>query len=85
MGRTAPAGSGNDALSDSSFDTTDIDAMLHRLEELRQRHRELDTTIEQLEAAGANDIQIMSLKREKLRVKDKITWLSSHMTPDIIA
>jgi hypothetical protein len=76
---------GNDALSDSSFDTTDIDAMLHRLEELRQRHRELDTTIEQLESSGANDIQIMGLKREKLRVKDKIAWLSSHMTPDIIA
>ncbi len=84
-GRTAPAGSGSNALSDSSFDTTDIDAMLHRLEELRLRHRELDTTIEQLEASGSNDIQIMGLKREKLRVKDKIAWLSSHMTPDIIA
>lgn len=82
---TAQAGSGSNALSDSSFDTTDIDAMLHRLEELRTRHRELDVTIEQLEASGANDIQIMGLKREKLRVKDKIAWLSSHMTPDIIA
>lgn len=78
-------GLGKDALSDSSFDTTDIDAMLHRLEELRTRHRELDVTIEQLEASGANDIQVMGLKREKLRVKDKIAWLSSHMTPDIIA
>jgi|GEM_PF-807982 hypothetical protein len=85
MGRTAQAGSGNNALSDSSFDTTDIDAMLHRLEELRLRHRELDTEIEQLVSSGANDIQVMGLKREKLRVKDKIAWLSSHMTPDIIA
>ncbi len=59
--------------------------MLQRLEELRTRHRELDTSIEQLEASGSNDIQIMALKREKLRVKDRIAWLSSHMMPDIIA
>ncbi len=72
-------------MSDSSFDTTDIDAMLQRLEELQLRHRELDTTIEQLAATGANDIQIMALKREKLRIKDRIVWLSSHMMPDIIA
>lgn len=74
-----------DELTDIVFDPTDMDAMMLRLEELRTRHRELDQTIEQLERDGANDIQIMSLKREKLRVKDRIVWLSARITPDIIA
>ncbi len=72
-------------MSDSEFDPTDIDALLARLEELRTRHRELDSTIEELESSGTNDIRIMALKREKLRVKDSIVWLSSRMMPDIIA
>lgn len=84
-GDAALATADANSLSDSGFDTTDIDAMLQRLEELRVRHRELDTTIEQLEAEGSADIQIMGLKREKLRVKDRIVWLSSRITPDIIA
>lgn len=72
-------------LSDIVFDPTDIDAMEKMLEELRARHRELDTTIEQLKADGGDDIRIMGLKREKLRVKDRIVWLASKITPDIIA
>ncbi len=72
-------------MSDNGIDTSDIDAMLARLEDLRARHRELDSTIEELERSGADDIRIMALKREKLRVKDSIVWLSSRMTPDIIA
>jgi hypothetical protein len=76
---------GSEELSDNSIDTSDIDAMLTRLEELRARHRELDSSIEKLEASGGDDIRIMGLKREKLRVKDSIVWLSSRITPDIIA
>jgi hypothetical protein len=72
-------------LSDIVFDPTDIEAMEQRLEELRARHRELDTSIEQLKADGGDDISIMGLKREKLRVKDRIVWLSSKIMPDIIA
>jgi hypothetical protein len=72
-------------LSDISFDPTDMDAMLASLEDLRARHRELDQMIEQLEISGGGDIQVMGLKREKLRVKDRIAWLSSKITPDIIA
>ncbi len=74
-----------DELSDIVFDPTDTEAMMVRLEGLRTRHRELDSTIEQLELDGGNDIKIMSLKREKLRVKDRIVWLSAKLTPDIIA
>jgi hypothetical protein len=72
-------------LSDIVFDPADMDGMLAKLEELRTRHRELDDSIERLKADGADDIKVMGLKREKLRVKDRIVWLSSKITPDIIA
>lgn len=72
-------------MNEDVFDTGDIDKMLERLEELRARHRDLDTTIEQLDIEGGQDFRIMGLKREKLRIKDQIAWLSSKLTPDIIA
>ena len=72
-------------MNEDVFDPGDIDKMLHRLEELRSRHRQLDAAIEQLESDGGQDIKIMGLKREKLRIKDHIAWLSSKLTPDIIA
>ncbi|MEO8755859.1 MAG: DUF465 domain-containing protein [Casimicrobiaceae bacterium] len=72
-------------MSDIVFDPTNIEAMVQRLEELRQLHRDLDVSIEEMKLAGGNDIGVMGLKREKLRLKDRIMWLSSKMTPDIIA
>ncbi len=72
-------------MSDIVFDPTNIEAMVEQLEELRQRHRDLDVSIEEMKLAGGNDIGVMGLKREKLRLKDRIMWLSSKMTPDIIA
>jgi hypothetical protein len=72
-------------VNEDVFDTGDIDKMMQRLEELRARHRDLDAAIEQLESDGGQDFRIMSLKREKLRIKDQIAWLSSKLTPDIIA
>ena len=72
-------------LSDIVFDPTNIEEMEKRLEELRARHRELDDTIAQLKLEGGEEIRVMGLKREKLRLKDRITWLSSKLTPDIIA
>ena len=72
-------------MSDIVFDPTNIEEMEQRLDELRARHRELDETIAQLKVDGGDDIRIMGLKREKLRVKDGIMWLSSRLTPDIIA
>jgi hypothetical protein len=72
-------------LSDIVFDPTNIEEMEKRLEELRARHRERDEAIERLKLEGGEDIRVMGLKREKLRLKDRITWLSSKLTPDIIA
>jgi len=84
-GRFQRRQTGGSGLSEIVFDPTDMDAMVLRLEELRTRHRELDLTIETLKSSGADDIRLMSLKREKLRLKDSIVWLSSRITPDIIA
>lgn len=72
-------------LSDDGFDVSDIDAMIRSLEAMRDRHRQLDEEIAALEASGERLFEIMGLKREKLRVKDRIAWLSSKLTPDIIA
>ena len=72
-------------MTDIVFDPTDIDGMLKQLEDLRLRHRELDQSIETLKLEGGDDIRVMTLKREKLRVKDRIVWLSAKITPDIIA
>ena len=72
-------------MSEERFDAGNIDELMQRLEDLRMQHRNLDSQIEALELQGDQAFQIMGLKREKLRVKDKIAWLSSHMTPDIIA
>ena len=72
-------------MSDIVFDPTNIEAMVQQLEELRQRHSDLDASIEEMKRVGGNDIGLMGLKREKLRLKDRIMWLSSKITPDIIA
>jgi hypothetical protein len=72
-------------LSEDDFDPADIEKMLERLEELRRRHRDLDQAIDQLELDGGQDFKVMTLKREKLRIKDRIAWFSSRLTPDIIA
>ncbi len=72
-------------MSDDGFDVSDIDAMIRSLETLRDRHRQLDEEIAKLEGAGEPPFFVMGLKREKLRVKDRISWLASKLTPDIIA
>ena len=72
-------------MSEERFDPANIDAMLARLEELKLRHRDLDDEIIALMEAGGSSFQIMALKREKLRLKDSISWLMSRLTPDIIA
>jgi len=72
-------------VAEDGLDSSDPDAMALRLESMRARHRELDTEIRNLEAEGPADIRIMGLKREKLRLKDQILWLSALLTPDIIA
>lgn len=72
-------------LSDDAFDFVDLDKLEAQLEVLRQEHRALDERIRTLETEAGPLFQVMSLKREKLRVKDRIAWITSKLTPDIIA
>jgi len=57
-----------------------------QLARLLQEHRDLDTAISALEGAPGSDLlQIQRLKKRKLHLKDKITFVEDQLTPDIIA
>ncbi len=56
------------------------------LEHLRQEHRDLDAAIEALLQLGSADrLQVQRLKKRKLALKDRMTFLDDQLTPDIIA
>jgi hypothetical protein len=57
-----------------------------RLEALKIEHRDLDSAIEALTAAGSADqLQLARLKKRKLKLKDQIVLIEDHLIPDIIA
>ena len=56
------------------------------LARLMQEHRDLDAAIEALQnAPGCDLIQIQRLKKRKLLLRDRITFIEDQLTPDIIA
>lgn len=62
---------------------TDFAAELVRLKE---EHRDLDGAIDALETSVAGDqLQIQRLKKRKLVLRDRISYLEDQITPDIIA
>jgi hypothetical protein len=53
---------------------------------LQQAHRDLDAAIAALQASPGTDvIQLQRLKRRKLLLRDRITFIEDQLTPDIIA
>lgn len=67
-------------------DVGDDAALATRLETLRVEHRDLDAAIGALAEGGASDqLQLMRLKKRKLRLRDEIAALEDQMIPDIIA
>ena len=69
-------------------DVSDIDrsAWKAELEHLRQEHRDLDAAIEALTHLGSADrLQIQRLKKRKLGLRDRMSFLDDQLTPDIIA
>ena len=57
-----------------------------QLARLQQEHRDLDAAIAALEVSpGADVIQVQRLKKRKLYLRDRITFISDQLTPDIIA
>ena len=60
--------------------------LLSKLNRLEQEHRDLDEILIQLqEKQTVNFLQIQRLKKRKLILKDKITYLRNKTEPDIIA
>lgn len=60
--------------------------ILHRLEELRVEHRDLDDVIARLsEEAPFDQLQVQRLKKRKLMLKDELIRLEAMLIPDIIA
>jgi hypothetical protein len=56
------------------------------LGQLRQEHRDLDAAIAALEQVGTPDrLQLQRLKKRKLHLKDRISYIEDMLTPDIIA
>jgi hypothetical protein len=61
-------------------------AILMRIAELRQQHKDLDDAVVALGLLPNPDqLQIARLKRQKLVLRDKIADLEDQLTPDIIA
>lgn len=55
-------------------------------EKLREEHRDLDAAIAALQAVGPVDqLQLQRLKKRKLALRDRISFLDDQATPDIIA
>ena len=60
--------------------------LLNKLHRLKQEHRDLDEVLIQLqEKQTVNFSQIQRIKKRKLILKDKITYLRNKTEPDIIA
>src|ERR1043166_7288178 len=56
------------------------------LARLMQEHRDLDAAIEALQNAPGRDLlQIQRLKKRKLQLRDRISFIEDQLTPAIIA
>jgi hypothetical protein len=56
------------------------------LARLMQEHRDLDVAIEALQVTPGSDVlQVQRLKKRKLQLRDRITFIEDQLTPDIIA
>jgi hypothetical protein len=61
-------------------------ALRAQLERLRQEHRDLDAAIGALQSVPSSDLlQIQRLKKRKLVLRDRISFIEDQLTPDIIA
>ncbi len=57
-----------------------------QLARLQQEHRDLDAAIAALQDSPGSDlIQVQRLKKRKLQLRDRITFIEDQLTPDIIA
>ena len=67
-------------------DNDDERAMQAELSRLKQEHRDLDGAIEALERSATGDqLQVQRLKKRKLILRDRVSFIEDQLTPDIIA
>ena len=65
---------------------TQTNQLMQKLKEYEQEHRDLDQILIQLQDKHTVDfLQIQRLKKRKLVLKDKISYLRNKLEPDIIA
>jgi hypothetical protein len=64
----------------------DINDYAAELAQLQQEHRDLDAAIEALHQSPAPDLlRMQRLKKRKLQLRDRISFIEDQITPDIIA
>ena len=57
-----------------------------KINELRKLHSELDIEISKIvKVTPVDQVMLQRIKKKKLKLKDEISKLSSHILPDIIA
>lgn len=73
-------------MNDADYGGANDEALVIRLNALKQEHADLDTAIRALESQVHVDrLTIARLKKKKLQLKDEITSIMEQLTPDIIA
>lgn len=68
------------------MDDVDQNSVRARLEYLREEHRALDAAVDALRSNGVIDqLKVARLKKQKLALRDQISFLEDQLSPDIIA
>ena len=68
------------------FSQEEKQMLIQELAELKQEHRELDITInDMIEKVESNQLEITRLKKKKLKLKDAISRLESNLIPNLHA
>jgi hypothetical protein len=66
-------------------DDKDEAALRAELDRLREEHRDFDAAIAALGSVGGDLLQVQRLKKRKLALRDRITFIEDQLFPDIIA
>jgi hypothetical protein len=84
--RTDGAQGGFEASTTAAMTQEEERELRAQLARLQQEHRDLDAAIAALqESPGSDIIQVQRLKKRKLLLRDRITFIEDQLTPDIIA
>jgi hypothetical protein len=84
FGNSADAGHG--AHAGAAMTPEEQGELRAQLARLQQEHRDLDAAIAALQdSPGADILQVQRLKKRKLYLRDRISFIEDQLTPDIIA